>query len=65
MVELRGERRRPMYEMVMTWDRRQGGFAAADAILIESEVVLNDGAKLDAPTLVVPPLDARIVKMQP
>ena len=54
-----------MYEMVMTWDRRQGGFAAADAILIESEVVLNDGAKLDAPTLVVPPLDARIVKMQP
>ena len=54
-----------MYEMVLTWDRRQGGFAAADAILIESEALLNDGAKLDAPTLVVPPLDARIVKMQP
>jgi hypothetical protein len=50
---------------VLPWDRRQGGFAAADAILIESEALLNDGAKLDAPTLVVPPLDARILKMQP
>ena len=52
-----------MYEMVLMWDTRQGGFAAADAILIESEAVLNDGAQLDTPTLVVPPLDARIVKI--
>jgi hypothetical protein len=52
-----------LYEMVLTWDPRQGGFAAADAILIESEVALNDGAKLDTPRLVVPPLDARIVKI--
>ena len=51
------------YEMVLTHDWRQGGFAAADAILVESEAVLNDGAQLDeAQPLIIPPLDARIVR---
>ena len=49
--------------MVLTYDWRQGGFAAADAILIESEAALNDAAKIDATkAMVVPMLDARIIK---
>ena len=52
-----------LYEMVLTYDWRQGGFAAADAILIESEAALNDAAKIDATkAMVVPMLDARIIK---
>ena len=52
-----------MYEIFLTWDTRQGEFAAADAILIESEAVLNADVELDTRKLVVPPLDARIAKM--
>ena len=44
-----------MYEIVLTWDTRHGEFAAVDAILIESEVVLNTGVELGTRKLVVPP----------
>jgi hypothetical protein len=51
------------YEMVLRWDSRHGGFALADALLVESEAFLNDGQPIDtAVPLVVPPLDARIIK---
>ena len=50
-------------EMVLTYDWRQGGFVAADAILIEIEAVMSDCAKIDATKpMAVPMLDARIWK---
>ena len=51
------------YEMVLTWDPSHGGFAAADALLVESDSKLNDGASLDrGAVLSVPPMDSRIIK---
>ena len=47
------------YEFSVTWDAMRGGYAAVDALLIESTTLYNGDAPAGA-TAVVGPMDCRI-----
>ena len=47
------------YEVTVTWNAMRGGYAAADALLVESQTLYNGGSSTGA-TAVVGPMDSRI-----